>query len=98
MCAPEPLPNIRLLILIICHLKCTYTTFVCNVSLKIVNTLRISVLISGFVNYAEHLTQSLFSKWRQTSILGKINISPEMIEITHCFFRLQKDTCKFCTY
>ena len=66
MCAPEPIPNIGLLILIICHLKCTYTTFMCNVSLKIVNTLRISVLISGFLNYTEYLKQSLFSKWRQT--------------------------------
>ena len=66
MCAPEPIPNIYLLILIICHLKCTYTTFMCNVSLKIVNTLRISVLISGFLNYTEYLKQSLFSKWRQT--------------------------------
>ena len=50
----EFIPSICLLILSICHLKCTCTTFMCNVGLKIVNILRISVLISGFLNYAEY--------------------------------------------
>ena len=50
----EFIPSICLLILSICHLKCTCTTFMCNVGLKIVNILRISFLISGFLNYAEY--------------------------------------------